>query len=272
MVRLQYGGKGGNQHAALQLLGHYGGIPEGEAEPLQGGIHRQVQGIEQLAPLGLPGGIEEGGEPVAPIPPIGAGMEQGQLGQLFYGALEQAVLGGKGGGTDRGQPLPKQGLTVGIARQTGLIDDGEIEGLAGKVDTMAVAAAHFDCLPLEVLQPSQQPAAGAGRDLDADGLLVGQGLQGAEPLPYAGQPLTDERQQPLGGRGQGQAAGAAHEEQVAEAGLQLGNLLAHSPLAHAQLVSGQGETQMAGRTLENLQAIQGQLAAGLGGQHTSLHA
>ncbi|MNK96857.1 hypothetical protein D3C87_1171670 [compost metagenome] len=199
-------------------------------------------------------------------------MEQRQQGQLLYGALEQAVLGGKGGGADRGQPLLEQRLAMGVPGLTGLIDDGEIEGLPGEIDAMAVAAAHFDCLPLERLQPSQQPAAGAGGHLDADGLLVGQGLQGAEPLPHAGQPFANEGQQPLGGRGQGQATGAAHEQQVAEAGLQLGDLLAHRPLTHAQLIGGQGETQVAGRTLENLQAIQGQLAAGLAGQHTSLHA
>ncbi|MNE45181.1 hypothetical protein D3C80_1394540 [compost metagenome] len=199
-------------------------------------------------------------------------MDEWQQGQLVQVALEQTMLGGKRRGADRGQPLLKQGLAVGIAPQAGLIDDGEIEGFPGKVDAMAVAAAHLHRLPFERLQPSQQPAAGAGGHLDADGLLVGQGLQGTEPFPHAGKPLANEGQQPLGGRGQGEAAGAAHEQQMAEARLQLGDLLAHRPLAHAQLVGGQGETQVAGRTLEYLQAIQGQLAAGLGGQHTSLHA
>ena len=194
-------------------------------------------------------------------------MDEGQQGQLVQVALEQTMLGSKRRGADRGQPFPKQGLAVGIAPQAGLVDDGEIEGLPGEVDAMAVAATHLHRLPLERLQPPQQPAAGAGGHLDADRLLVGQGLQGAEPLPHAGQPFTNERQQPLGGGGQGETTGATHEQQVAQARLQLGDLLAHRPLAHAQLVGGQGKTQVAGRTLEDLQAIERQLSTRLGGQH-----
>ncbi len=261
MIRLQHRDEGGYQGTALQLLGHYGGIPEGEAKPLQRGIHRQVQGIEQLSPLGLPGGRDEGGKPVAPIPAIDAGMDQGEQGELLQGALEQAVLGGKRRGADRGQLLPEQGLAVGIAPQAGLVDDGEIERLPGEVDAVVVAAAYLHRLPLERLQPPQHPAAGAGGHLDADGLLVGQGLQGAEPLPHAHQPLPDEGQQALGGRGQGQAAGAAHEQQVPQARLQLGDLLAHGPLADAQLVGGQGEAQVTGGALEDLQTVEGQLGA-----------
>ena len=54
-----------------------------------------------------------------------------------------------------------------------------------------------------------------------------------------GQPFTNKGSS-RSAAGSGETTGAAHEQQVAQARLQLGDLLAHRPLAHAQLVGSQG--------------------------------
>ena len=98
------------------------------------------------------------------------------------------MLGSKRRGADRGQPFPKQGLAVGIAPQAGLVDDGEIEGLPGEVDAMAVAATHLHRLPSNACNRRSSQRLAQEGTFDADRLFVGQGLQGAEPLPMRASP------------------------------------------------------------------------------------